>query len=87
MIITIEFIGSLQKLFNTKKFNIEIDKESPLIFLIKELENSLPENKKFPAVSNILIMNNGREINSLKGLQTVLSNNDCITFIPVSHGG
>jgi len=36
---------------------------------------------------NALILLNGREISVLDGLETVVSDGDEITLIPVSHGG
>lgn len=36
---------------------------------------------------NALIMVSGREINTLNGLETVLTENDELSLLPVSHGG
>jgi molybdopterin converting factor small subunit len=34
-----------------------------------------------------LIIVNGREINTLKGLETKVKDGDLVAFIPVAHGG
>lgn len=36
---------------------------------------------------NALIMVSGREINTLKGLETELTENDELALLPVAHGG
>jgi molybdopterin converting factor small subunit len=36
---------------------------------------------------NTLIMVSGREINALKGLDTMLKENDELSLLPVAHGG
>jgi molybdopterin converting factor small subunit len=36
---------------------------------------------------NALIMVSGKEINSLKGLDTELSENDELALLPIAHGG
>lgn len=36
---------------------------------------------------NALVLLNGREINVLNGLETVVSDGDEVTLIPVAHGG
>ncbi len=36
---------------------------------------------------NALVLLNGREINVLNGLETVVSDGDEVTVIPVAHGG
>jgi molybdopterin converting factor small subunit len=36
---------------------------------------------------NALIMVSGREINTLNGLETTLTENDELSLLPVSHGG
>lgn len=87
MIITIEFIGSLQKLVNAKKYSIELEEGASLSILMQEIKKKFPENKSLPDEASFLVMNNGREINVLQGFQTILRNNDYVTLIPISHGG
>lgn len=36
---------------------------------------------------NALVLLNGREISVLKGLETIISDGDEVTLIPVAHGG
>ncbi len=36
---------------------------------------------------NALVLLNGREINVLNGLETVVSDGDEVTLVPVAHGG
>jgi len=52
--------------------------ESRRLLIDPELDDPRP---------NALILLNGREISALNGLETLVSDCDEITLIPVSHGG
>jgi molybdopterin converting factor small subunit len=52
-----------------------------------ELEKSFSDQQAGDAVSNGLILVNGREISVLNGLETKLNDGDEIVFVPVVHGG
>jgi molybdopterin converting factor small subunit len=51
------------------------------------LKQLLVDNGSSDPRPNTLIMVSGREINSLKGLDTELSERDELTFLPIAHGG
>ena len=59
------------------------------------LAESLPSDAKHLLIDpelndprpNALILVNGKEINVLQGLETILKDGDEVTLIPVSHGG
>jgi molybdopterin converting factor small subunit len=46
----------------------------------------LNDNSEDPR-PNALIMVHGKEIGALRGLDTVLNENDEVAFLPISHGG
>lgn len=51
------------------------------------LKSLLMESASSDPRPNALIMVSGREINSLKGLDTELSENDELALLPIAHGG
>lgn len=87
MMVNVELVGTLQKLANAKICNVELGEEASVSTLIQKLRTEVFSNRDFVDESNLLVMKNGREISVLKGFQTELENNDCVTLIPVSHGG
>ena len=52
-----------------------------------ELKHLLLESNSSDPRPNALIMVSGREINALKGLDTMLEENDELALLPVAHGG
>jgi molybdopterin converting factor small subunit len=53
----------------------------------QNLRSLLTEGPSSDPRSNALIMVSGREINSLKGLDTELWDNDELALLPIAHGG
>jgi molybdopterin synthase sulfur carrier subunit len=94
MQITIKFIGAFRGITGKnempsifegsttlKEVVRKIIKESPQlerVLIDPELEDPRP---------NTLILVNGKEINVLNGLETVLKEGDEIVFVPIIHGG
>ena len=52
-----------------------------------ELKHLLLERDSSDPRPNALIMVSGREINALRGLDTMLKENDELSLLPVAHGG
>ena len=52
-----------------------------------KFENSLIDPELKDPRPNALIIINGKEINVLQGLQTMLHDGDEIVLLPVAHGG
>lgn len=53
----------------------------------EELKRLLVDAETSDPRPNALIMVSGREINSLKGLETEISEKDEVTLLPITHGG
>lgn len=53
----------------------------------RELTQLLLDSKTSDPRPNALIMVSGREINTLKGLETPLLEGDELSLLPVAHGG
>ena len=52
-----------------------------------ELKHLLLESNSSDPRPNALIMISGKEITALKGLDTMLEENDELSLLPVAHGG
>lgn len=93
MAIKLKFIGALRSASgeNTKVVNFEGCSVKELIEKITidsaELKRNLVGGEAENQHPNALILVNGREISVLNGLNTRLSDNDEVVFIPVVHGG
>ena len=53
----------------------------------EDLKRLLVDTETSDPRPNALIMVSGREINSLKGLDTELTESDELTLLPIAHGG
>ncbi|MGA2240228.1 MAG: MoaD/ThiS family protein [Candidatus Bathyarchaeia archaeon] len=53
----------------------------------EDLKRLLVDRETSDPRPNALIMVSGREINSLKGLDTELTESDELTLLPIAHGG
>ncbi len=85
--ITVEFIGSLKTLANTKKCTMELEDQARVSTLIQKLKTELFTGQDFADQSSLLITVNGKEVSALNGLHTELKNRDAVKLIPASHGG
>ncbi len=93
MRITVKFIGALRKASGGNQ-NVVDCQECSVKSLIETLSASSPDFRRSLVGSegeneypNALILVNGREISVLKGLATMLKDDDEVVFIPVVHGG
>jgi len=95
VLVWIEMLGTLEKSWGRRKEKLvlcgEADVDRILQKLIdeygEELERSLLDPMLRSPLPNTLILLNGIEINNLKGLKTIVKNEDSITLLSVTHGG
>jgi molybdopterin synthase sulfur carrier subunit len=94
MAVTVRFIGALRSVSGKGKITIKIANSVSLREFIKKIVNEKPQLKRAlidPELEdprpNALIIVNGKEINVLNGLETVLKDGDEVVFVPVLHGG
>lgn len=93
--VNVKFFGVLRKSAGKEKTKVVLEKPANIKNLIqklieklpKEFEESLLDAELKDPRPNALILINGKEINILNGLETILKEGDEITFIPVTHGG
>jgi molybdopterin converting factor small subunit len=92
--VTVELLGILKQETGKSKLRKTIDFEQSVVSFVQGLEdtqeiprNLLIEPKSAMLRRNVLALINGKEINTLDGPATLLHSGDCLTFLPVSHGG
>lgn len=97
MKIRLKFYGVFRTTARTSELDLEITEGTPTVRSVisqlvsgKEYENLkqlLFENGSSDPRPNALIMISGREINTMSGLETALTENDELALLPVAHGG
>ena len=94
MAITVRFIGALRSASGKGKIAIKVKNAVPLREFIKKIVEEQPKLKRAlidheleDPRPNALILVNGKEINVLNGLETLLKDGDEMVFVPVLHGG
>jgi molybdopterin converting factor small subunit len=92
--VKVKSVGALRHAAGTEEISIqhaeELSVENLMFKLAKEktlLKNSLVDERFGQMYLNVLVLVNGREINVLNGVKTMLKENDEVVFIPVVHGG
>ncbi len=95
--IRLRFYGVFRTAAGTNEFVIEVAGKNPTVRSVimqlvtqKEFEGLrqlLLENDTSDPRPNALIMVSGREINTLSGLETALTEKDELALLPVAHGG
>jgi molybdopterin synthase sulfur carrier subunit len=93
MEISINFAGTLARLFQQKRMTVEIEEGQNLLFLIDNLETMLPGIKselcdhdtKIKDSINIYV--NGDNVRYLEELRTILNDGDQINIIPAAAAG
>jgi molybdopterin synthase sulfur carrier subunit len=94
MVVTVRFIGAFRSVSGKSKLSIKFEDTVPLREAVKKIVKELP--KLEPALidpdledprPNALVLVNGKEINVLNGLETILEDGDEVVFVPVIHGG
>jgi molybdopterin converting factor small subunit len=95
MSVTVKFVGALRRVANKSTMVISCSTNFSVKDLIQKILLDIPELKKDiinqqmdgTIKNTVLILVNEREIGVLNGLDTLLTNEDEIVFIPVAHGG
>ncbi len=97
MNIHLKLYGVFRTAAKTNELIIEIEEEnstvkSAITQLVsrkefEDLRQLLVEEGSSDPRPNALIMVSGREINTLKGLETELNDRDEVALLPVAHGG
>lgn len=96
MRVVVRFIGVHRSTVGKESIEVNIGKGEKIVDLVKEvlhridkteLQKTLMDSELNDPRPNNVILVNGREINSLNGLETVLQEGDEITLIPLIHGG
>ena len=92
--VTVELLGILKQEAGKSRLRKTIDSEQSVVSFVQGLEdtqevprNLLIEPKSAMLRRNVLALINGKEINVLDGPATLLHSGDCLTLLPVSHGG
>ena len=95
--IRLRFYGVFRTAARTNELVIEVAGNPPTVRSVimqlvaqKEflgLRQLLLENETSDPRPNALIMVSGREINTLSGLETALTEKDELALLPVAHGG
>jgi molybdopterin converting factor small subunit len=97
MNIHLRFYGVFKSAANIGELKVDLENKPPTVrTLVHEVTSQfqflnlrkllLNDNSEDPR-SNALIMVSGKEISTLSGLDTVLSENDEVAFLPIAHGG
>jgi len=93
MPLTLKFIGALRQISGKTQLTVNFQEGISVKDLVEKISEETPRlEKTFSSqlndeASNVLILVNGREISVLNGLETKLSDEDEVVFIPVVHGG
>jgi molybdopterin converting factor small subunit len=95
MIVTVKFVGVLRRVAGKSTMVINCSAKFSVKDLLQKMFLDIPEintyiiNQQADGTINnsALILVNDREIRVLNGLDTLLTNNDEVVFIPVAHGG
>ena len=97
MNIHIKFFGMFRSAAKTSELTLQIGEEKPTVrsaisLLVSQqsfasLREMLLNGDTADPRPNALIMVSGREISSLSGLDTALTEKDELSLLPVAHGG
>lgn len=93
--IKVRSFGVLRKHFGKSSLSLRMESRTTVGEVLHKLSTIFPRDFQRNVTyfdledlrPNALVLVNGKEINTLNGLETVLDNNDEIVLIPVSHGG
>jgi molybdopterin converting factor small subunit len=89
MVVTVKFIGAFRSMSGKSRLALKFEKTSSLRETLNEIIEKAPGLKQALSdpKSRMLILINGKEISVLKGLDTLLKDEDEVVFVPVLHGG
>lgn len=89
----IRFLTQLADIAGTKALEVKLDKDG---IVMKDLLNRIGKLNKKAAeavlsgselAEDVYVLINGRHISSLNGLDSLVADNDEITFVPVTEAG
>jgi len=84
--IAVKLLGGAKKSFNSEQFQIE-KSEISVNELLEHLLKIKPNNTSELDIENILIAINGSDSSAMNGKDTIISDGDIVSIIPVIHGG
>lgn len=97
MNVHLRFYGVFRSAAKTSELDLDVKGKNPTV---KSVISQLVSHEQFEGLKqllldsetsdprpNALVMVSGREINTLKGLETELTENDELALLPVAHGG
>jgi molybdopterin converting factor small subunit len=97
MNIHVKFFGVFRSAAKTSEVTIQMQEENPTVksvisLLVSQeslanLRELLLDSETADPRGNALIIVSGREINTLNGLETTLTEEDELSLLPVAHGG
>ncbi len=97
MNIHLRFYGVFRSAANASELDLDVQERHPTVRSVvsqlvsqksfANLKQLLLDNQTSDPRPNALIMVSGREINTLRGLETELNENDELALLPVAHGG
>jgi molybdopterin converting factor small subunit len=93
----LKLYGVFRTAANANEVNLTVPETAPTVRAVitqllsetrfEDLKRLLVDAETSDPRPNALIMVSGREINSLKGLDTELNEKDELAFLPIAHGG
>ena len=84
--ITIKLVGGAKKSFNSEQLQIE-KSDLSVNELLEHLLKIKPSNTSELDIENLLIAINGSDSSAMDGRNTIISDGDVVSIIPVIHGG
>ncbi len=84
--IAIKLVGGAKKSFDSDQFQIE-KSDITVNELLEHLLKIKPNNTSELDVENLLIAINGSDSSAMDGRDTIISDGDVVSIIPVIHGG
>jgi MoaD family protein len=94
MAVSVKFVGSFRGISGKDELKLKFGRPVSLKALVEKIVEQLPKLK--PSLIDpesgesrrtMLVLVNGREISVLNGLETRVSDEDEVVFVPVVHGG
>jgi molybdopterin converting factor small subunit len=94
MVVSMRFVGSFRGVSGKEGLKLAFKRPVSLRTLVRKIVEKLPELRSSmidPGSGeprrSMLVLVNGREISVLNGLETLVSDEDEVVFVPVVHGG
>lgn len=89
----IRFLTQLADIAGTKELEVKLDEDRIELRALLSRIHKLNENAAMAVISggelaeDVYVLINGRHISSLNGLDSLVADNDEITFVPVTEAG